>query len=102
MISLPLRPHITLLLVGLGSALALALALIAQYGFGFKPCHLCMLQRWPHLAVAVLGILGASRLKNIYYLRSLLVACCLLLLTGSSIAIYHTGVEQRWFPGPTG
>jgi len=116
-----ITPRHTLLFIGLGSAAALSAAFIAQYAFHFAPCHLCLLQRYPHALVAVIGILGALSCRtrcgisrnreetpqqvrgdNIFILRLSLLACCALLLIGASIAVYHTGVEQRWFPGPGG
>ena len=38
----------------LASAAALAGALISQFGFDLRPCHLCLLQRWPYGIVMVL------------------------------------------------
>lgn len=78
----------------LGSAGLLLGALAFQYIGGMAPCALCIWQRWPHLVAllagaglalsgpwAVLGALGAG--------------------ASGAIGVYHTGVEQRWWDGPS-
>lgn len=82
------------LLAGGGSAGLLALALIFQ-AFGFSPCDLCILQRWPHLA-AVLIAVAAVFLRS----RVLCWAGAAAALTTGAIAIYHSGVERHWWTGP--
>jgi disulfide bond formation protein DsbB len=79
-----------------GSAALLAAAFAFQYLGGLAPCHLCLLQRWPH-AVAVLAglaLLAAPR-------RALAGLGALAMLAGAGIALYHVGVEQHWWTGPT-
>ena len=43
------------ILAGAGSAALLITALIFQ-SVGYVPCELCILQRWPHLAAALIGV----------------------------------------------
>jgi disulfide bond formation protein DsbB len=71
---------------------ALAFALIAQYGFGLRPCNLCLIQRVPFALAALLG-LAALRpgLPGPLLLR---IAGVLLMINGA-IAVYHVGVEQH-------
>lgn len=82
------------------SAGILGLALVGQYGFGLYPCELCMAQRYPYMAIILLGIAGfflpSPRAKQ---LIGWLIA--LLFLADAGIAFYHTGVELGWFPGPS-
>ncbi len=92
----------TLLLLCLGSAGALTAAFIAQYGFKLAPCHLCLLQRYPHAGVMLLGAGGARFLCNPRWLRASLGLCIVALLIGGGIATYHAGVEAGVFPGPSG
>ena len=47
-----------LILATLGSAAALAAAFAFQYIGGLAPCHLCLLQRYPHAVAIPLGILA--------------------------------------------
>lgn len=83
------------------SVVMLSTALVAQYGFGLHPCHLCMVQRYPYAAVAVLALLAAFFLspRAQFYIACL---CAALFTLDAGIAFYHTGVELHWFPGPSG
>ena len=57
------------------SVVALAGALFVQYGLGWKPCELCLLQDWD----------GMIRLAAIIFLGTALLAA------------FHVGVEQHWW-----
>ena len=76
----------------LGSLAALGLALISQYGYGFHPCELCIWQRWAYGAVVAVALLSLKFPK----LKSLMV---LAIFTVSGIAIFHFGIEQKWWEG---
>lgn len=83
-------------LAATGSALGLLGALAFQYIGGLAPCHLCILQRWPHLAAVIIGLI-ASRLDwRIFSLAGAAAAA-----TTSAIGVYHAGVELKWWQGPT-
>ena len=72
-------------------------ALISEYVFGFTPCSLCLIQRYPHMLVAVTSIwLVFFRTHNLfmYPLNTLVMAFSIIL------ASYHVGVEQAIFQGP--
>jgi disulfide bond formation protein DsbB len=78
------------------SALALVTALVAQYGFGLKPCVLCITQRIPFAVaggLAALALLGSLRRVR----GALMVLAGLAFLVNSGIAVYHVGVEQKWW-----
>ncbi|MFV0411068.1 MAG: disulfide bond formation protein B [Paracoccus sp. (in: a-proteobacteria)] len=83
------------ILAGAGSAALLLAALFFQY-LGYAPCELCILQRWPHLAAAIIGLL-------LVFVDSRLLRWAGLIAAGiaTAFAIYHTGVEQGWWQGPT-
>lgn len=92
---------------GLGFALAiavfaLAFALISQYGFGFKPCVLCLWQRLPYLLVIIVAALGLALPGLRLWRGALLLLCALLLLADAGIAAFHVGVEQHWWSGTSG
>jgi disulfide bond formation protein DsbB len=96
------QPTTALLLLALASAAALGVALISQYVFGLQPCVLCVYQRWPLLAVAVLGAGAALLFGRQPHGTAVLVAlvtALLLLLLDAGIAGYHVGVEQGWWTG---
>ena len=72
-------------------------ALISEYAFGFAPCSLCLIQRYPHILVAVTSVwLIFFRTHNVflYPVNTLVMAFSILL------ASYHVGVEQSIFQGP--
>jgi disulfide bond formation protein DsbB len=79
-----------------GSAALLLAALGFQYLGGLAPCPLCIWQRWPHAIALALGLLllGWPR-------RGLAVLAALVVLAGAGIGLYHAGIEQGWWAGPT-
>jgi disulfide bond formation protein DsbB len=76
------------------SALALASAYTAQYGFGLRPCELCLVQRVPF---AIAGLLAASVLVLRAPRRAFLALAGLAFLVNAGVAVYHVGVEQKWW-----
>jgi len=86
----------TALLAALLSAAMLAGAFGFQYIGGLAPCHLCLLERWPHAIALGLGIVVFFLPKRWLYLVGALV-----LAYGTGLALYHVGVEQGWWQGPT-
>ena len=80
-----------------GSLAALAAAFAFQHLGGLEPCPLCIWQRWPHVATALLAALCLA-------LRGPAAATALALaglaaLAGAGLAGFHAGVEQQWWPG---
>jgi disulfide bond formation protein DsbB len=89
-------------LLALGASGALLLgALGFQYVGGYPPCSLCYWQRYGHVAVLALAWLSLLPLG-----RGGRVACLALagtaLLGTAVIAVYHVGVEWKWWAGPSG
>jgi disulfide bond formation protein DsbB len=80
---------------------ALAGALVAEYGFGLKPCELCLAQRVPYVAVLVLAGLALGLPLPANRRALLLALCALALAIDGGIAVYHVGVEQHWWTGPS-
>lgn len=72
----------------------LAAALIAQYGFGYPPCELCMYQRYPYVLVCLFALIGVAKPAMA---RPLIAASCVALLTTAGIGFFHVGVEQDWW-----
>lgn len=87
-------------LATLGSAALLAGAYAFQYLGGLQPCHLCWLQRYPHMAAVAIGLLAlllpTSRLTPLLSWAGAAAA-----LTTAAYGAYHTGVERHWWPGPS-
>ena len=89
--------HRTLVILAAGGSAAL---LLAAFGFqhlgGMAPCKLCLWQRWPHAAAV---LIGAACLA--FGQRALAWAGALAAAATAGVGIYHAGVEQGWWPGPT-
>ena len=86
--------HISL---GAISLSMITFALLSEYVFGFAPCSLCLIQRYPHILVAVTSVwLIFFRTHNVflYPVNTLVMALSIIL------ASYHVGVEQSIFQGP--
>ena len=79
-----------------GSAALLIGAFIFQ-ALGYAPCKLCIWQRWPHGAAVAAGVLVAfTGPKFIWTVVGTFGA-----LISAGLGLYHTGVEQDWWEGPT-
>ncbi len=73
------------------SVLALASALIIEYIFGYQPCNLCIIERFPYaLAIVILIFNYISKKDQIFYS----VLLILIFLFSILISIYHFGIEQ--------
>lgn len=84
------------LLATVGSVALMLGALAFQYIGGMPPCKMCIWQRWPHVIAIVLGIIVFFVPKRIIALVAGLVV-----FVGAGIGVYHAGVEQKWWQGPT-
>jgi disulfide bond formation protein DsbB len=87
-------------------SLALILgALGFQYYARLPPCEMCMWQRYPHIAAAIVGIGGAIVIRAGLLDRKLgvplVVVTALLIAASGALGVYHAGVEWHWWPGPT-
>lgn len=76
----------------LASIFALGFALTSQYGFGYHPCEMCIWQRWGYAAVIVFSVISL-RIPRVYLLAVLALAIT------CAIAVFHTGVELKWWEG---
>lgn len=92
-----LTPRHALLLLLLMSIATIAGAWIFEAA-GYLPCELCLMQRWAYYAAIPLTamLLVAAPLQRVgLYLLALL-------WIGSMIfGIFHSGVEWKWWAGPT-
>lgn len=87
-----------LALIGVG---ALAMAYTAQYAFGLEPCNLCLAQRVPYVAIALIGWVGIRR-PHWMSPGNLTAVAGFVFLAGGIIAGYHVGVEQHWWVSAAG
>ena len=82
-----------ILVVSLGS---LAAAFAGQFIFGLEPCILCLYQRIPYVATAVLAA-AALVLPAGWWRCAAVAGCAGVFLAGAALAFYHVGVEQHWW-----
>jgi disulfide bond formation protein DsbB len=94
------RSDIPVLLLLLAAIIALGAAYGSQHFGDLQPCKLCLYQRWPWWAVLGLASLTFVLPVSAEVKKRALIILGLVLFVGTSIAIYHTGVEQKWWPGP--
>ena len=86
-------------LAGLGAAAMLGGAyFVFQLGLGLAPCEMCIWQRWPHgIAIALAALwFAAPRLR-----RPVAGLGALAMAVSAGLALFHTGVERKWWEGIT-
>jgi len=62
---------------------------------GFLPCKLCYWQRYPHFLVILI-----FPLLYFFQIRSLIFVVMMSMFVSTILALYHVGVEQKYWPGP--
>src|SRR5215470_3401089 len=82
------------------SAVALGGALLSQYWGGLAPCELCVLERWPW-GVAIVISFVATMVGSRPALPWVALFTAAVFAVSSGLALYHVGVEQHWFAGPS-
>jgi disulfide bond formation protein DsbB len=86
-------------LLFLASVGALLFAMTLQFGFGIRPCILCLWERIPYCFAALLTLFVLAWRPFGKQSAVLLSLCAALYLAGAGTAIFHTGVEQHWWQG---
>jgi disulfide bond formation protein DsbB len=94
-------PALAALAIGLVAAAAIVGAWTIE-AMGYIPCELCYLGRKPYyLGIALAGFTFFAALWGRAALaRGGLGALALVFAIGTAIAVYHTGVELKFWPGP--
>lgn len=91
------------LLLGCAALVLILGALGFQYLDNLPPCEMCMWQRYPHIAAAIVGIGGYAflRMKLLPASAAAPIAMLTLLLIAVSgaIGVFHAGVEWQWWKG---
>lgn len=76
-------------------------AWIFEY-FGYAPCELCLKQRWAYYAGVPLALIVALLAPSGDQLARIgLVLLAVLWFASMIFGIYHSGVEWKWWAGPT-
>src|SRR5579863_9424506 len=87
-------------MMGAGALALLLGALGFQYLAHLAPCEMCHWQRWPYIAAAAIGLLGASVWKK--DARSLAIITIALVALSGLIGAYQAGMQLGLLPGPEG
>ena len=99
------RPPFVFAALGLASAFSIGFALYLQIFHELPPCVLCQYQRLPYfaiMAIASLGILVSRHIKYCKLTGFMALLCALTFFIGSITALFHFGVEMKWWSGTAG
>ena len=71
--------------------------------FGYAPCPLCLQERYAYYfgVPATVVAFFAARAESFTLARVLLVLAGLAFLINAGVGVYHSGVEWKWWEGPT-
>ncbi len=92
------RAHVLILAA---SVTALAIVFTMEHVGGLAPCPLCIIERWPYGVAIVLSAMALAPAAAGTPKRLLFAGCAIAFVIGAGVGVYHTGVEQGWFEGPT-
>ena len=80
------------------SIIILTSTFVIEYGFGFKPCNLCIIERIPYGLAIIILVLNYSFSQNQLFFSVLLI---LVFLFSILISVYHFGIEQGFIDEST-
>src|SRR5579859_574219 len=89
--------------VALGGAATILGAYFFQYVMGLPPCPLCLEQRiayYVSIPLAALVAVAAGRAAPRAVVAAGLAIIALAMLFNSGLALFHAGVEWKWWQGP--
>ena len=95
-----LKPRHVILVILFVATATIAAAWAFQVIGGYAPCPLCLEQRWPYYAVIPVAIILLLAGNRELLLRSGFLLIALIMVAGAVLAVYHTGIEWRWWQGP--
>jgi len=90
-------------LVAAGAAATILGAYYFEYVMGLPPCPLCLEQRiafYISIPLAIVVAVAASRGAPRGVVTAGLGVIALAMLFNSGLALFHAGVEWKWWPGP--
>ena len=86
--------NLFLIIVLFALSASLVAAYTIDYGFGYKPCRLCVYQRIPYI-ISIVLLLNVLLIKK--YIKTSLLILASVFLCSSILAFYHFGIEQGFF-----
>lgn len=87
----------------LASLAIIAVALGFEYIGKYRPCPLCLMQRYAYyfaIAAGALGLIAARQGVGAGWLRVVLALIAIGFLINAGLGVYHAGVEWKWWAGP--
>lgn len=90
-------PVAVLLFVGGVSLFSLLAALGSEVFLGLEPCIMCIYQRIPFITVIIFTIIGLASRKKKGITQSMVGLSAFAFLINTILALYHTGIEQKWW-----
>jgi disulfide bond formation protein DsbB len=86
-------------IIGIYSLSVLISVYFMEFVLGWKPCDLCLLQRYPYFIIIIISIaLSVAKIKSINISSKLAIVLILApIFTGLLIAVYHFGVENSYW-----
>lgn len=99
------RPLVEQVLLAAATASGLLLfgAHLFEWFGGLEPCPLCLDQRqahWAALGVSIAGLAASMLFRARLVAAAAVGATALVFLVSTGLALYHTGVENKYWPGP--
>ena len=88
-------------LLALFSLLILMITLIMEYFFKVPVCRMCLLERYPYLAAAIVGLLAYFFTENSPLHPWFKYCLILVFLISTGLSFYHIGLEYGWFNLPS-
>ncbi len=85
------------------SAATIGGAWFSEYGLGYIPCKLCLMQRWPYyfgVPLAALAFLIAGPLRTPRAARPAFAMLAAIFMVSVALGVHHAGVEWGWWAGP--
>jgi disulfide bond formation protein DsbB len=92
-----------LVVLGLAST-AIGGAWVLELFFGYAPCKLCLLQRWPYymgVPLALLAWVITGPLRTPRAARPAFAALAMIFMVSVALGVHHAGVEWGWWAGPS-
>ena len=80
------------------SVLILTSVFVIEYIFGYRPCNLCIIERFPYALAIIILFLNYNFKKDQIFYSVLLM---LVFLFSTLISIYHFGIEQGFIDEST-
>lgn len=97
-LGIPLNLRIAALMIAAAATAVVGGAWLFQFA-GYLPCQLCLWQRIPYYII--IPILFVAAVAGPKLSRFTLGLAVVIFLAGAALAIYHSGVEWGFWPGPT-